>query len=112
MDKYTHDRDDPRIAEEQAARAERCAAAAAVADIFFFLLFCLCVRLQNFNFFVTMMMPLFVFFRDRTSHPTMKKHEKPQKKSTILRKFSTLTKTHTHTHTHKKKKIRAKKRYT
>jgi hypothetical protein len=30
------DRDDPRIAEEQAARAERCAAAAAVADIFFF----------------------------------------------------------------------------
>jgi len=38
MDKYTHDRDDPRIAEEQAARAERCAAAAAVADIFFFCL--------------------------------------------------------------------------
>jgi len=55
MDKYTHDRDDPRIAEEQAARAERCAAAAAVADIFFFVC---CLRLQNFNFFV-MSMSLF-----------------------------------------------------
>ena len=39
MDKYTHDRDDPRIAEELAARAERCAAAAAVADIFFLFVF-------------------------------------------------------------------------
>ena len=49
MDKYTHDRDDPRIAEEQAARAERCAAAAAVADIFFFLLFVFEI-IQNLTF--------------------------------------------------------------
>ena len=61
MDKYTHDRDDPRIAEEQAARAERCAAAAAVADIFFF---CLFLRLQNFNFFV---MSMSLFFQIKAS---------------------------------------------
>jgi len=81
MDKYTHDRDDPRIAEEQAARAERCAAAAAVADIFFFVC---CLRLQNFNFFV---MSLSLFFQIKSQfygifslHPPRSTQQQQQKK--------------------------------
>jgi hypothetical protein len=67
MDKYTHDRDDPRIAEEQAARAERCAAAAAVADIFFLFVF----EITKFNFFV---MKCRFFFSDRLQKASLRKN--------------------------------------
>jgi hypothetical protein len=94
MDKYTHDRDDPRIAEEQAARAERCAAAAAVADIFFLFVF----EITKFNFFV---MKCRFFFQIGCKKP-------------VYGKFLTPTPPHTLNSQQQQQKIRAqkKKRYT